>query len=361
MTPVRYRPDVEQVQPDEGDTIAKLEEQFAHIQDTTADHYGHGVRAVHAKAHGIARGTLTVAGNLSPEFAQGLFARAGRYEAVIRISTLPGDLLDDSVLVPRGLALKLIGVEGERLPSSEGDTTQDFVMVNGPAFAAPDAKAFLGNLSMLAKTTDKAEGAKKALSTVLRAFEAGLEAVGHPSATLQQLGGAPSTHPLGETYYTQTPFRYGDYIAKFRLKPVSEALTSLTGVKVDTAGRPDALREEVRRQMIETGGTWALEVQLCTNLDKMPVEDPTVQWDEDASRFVTVATLEVPPQLAWENGVTNAADDALAFSPWHGLAAHRPLGGVNRARRETYVKSAQHRGRVNGCPMHEPRALAEVP
>ncbi len=181
-----------------------------------------------------------------------------------------------------------------------------------------------------------------------------------PSAKLQQMGGAPNTHPLGETYYSQTAFRYGAYIAKFRVKPVSGALTSLTGIAVETSGCPDALREEVRRQMIETGGTWALEVQLCTDLDTMPVEDATVQWDEDASRFHTVATLEMPPQIACENGVTNAADEALAFSPWHGLAAHRPLGGINRARRETYAKSAAYRGRVNGCPMREPTTLAEV-
>ena len=360
-TPVRYSPNVEHLASDEADTLTKLEEQFRHIQDTTAKDYSHGVRAVHAKAHGIARGELTIAGDLSPELAQGLFARPGTYEAVIRISTNPGDLLDDSIGLPRGLALKVIGVEGARLPGSEGDATQDFVLVNGPAFAAPTPKAFLGNLTTLAKTTDTAEGAKKAVSSVLRVFEAGLEAVGHPSAMLQNMGGAPNVHPLGETYYSQTAFRFGDYIAKFRLKPTSRALTSLTGDTIDASDRPDALREEVRRQLIETGGTWALEVQLCTDLDKMPVEDPTVPWDEKASPFHGVATLEIPPQLAWENGVTNAADDALAFSPWHGLAAHQPLGGVNRVRRETYEKSAEHRGRVNGCPMHEPKALAEVP
>lgn len=138
--PVPHSSAVEHLQPDEHETLGKLEEQFALIQHTTAEAYKHGERAVHAKAHGIARGTLTVANGLPPELAQGLFARAGRYEAVIRISTNPGDLLDDSIAVPRGLALKVIGVDGERLPGSEGDTTQDWVMANGPAFAAPDPK-----------------------------------------------------------------------------------------------------------------------------------------------------------------------------------------------------------------------------
>ncbi len=67
--------------------------------------------------------------------------------------------------------MKVIGVEGERLPDSEGDRTQDFVMVNAPAFTAATSKKFLSNLKLLAKTTDKAQGAKKALSAVLRGTE----------------------------------------------------------------------------------------------------------------------------------------------------------------------------------------------
>jgi len=357
---VRYSPDVEKVEPDEGETIEQLNASFREILETTSKDYGHAVRAVHAKAHGIARGTLTVASGLPAELAQGIFAQPGEHEAVIRISTNPGDILDDSIALPRGLALKILDVEGQRLPGSEGDTTQDFIMVNGPVFTAADAKAFGKNLKLLAKTTDHAEGAKKALSGVLRTVEAGLEAVGLPSATLQQLGGAPQVHPLGETYFSQTAFRYGDYIAKIALFPVSPALTELTGDTINTKGRPDAIREAVREVMIEQGGTWELRVQLNTDLDAMPVEDPTVEWDQEASPFVTVATLAVPPQLSWQHGETERTDDALSYNIWHGIDAHRPLGGVNRARKDTYKFSSDFRGRFNGCPMHEPSKLSEL-
>ena len=358
--PVRYSPEVEKVQADEGDTIKQLEEQFRAIQETTSKDYSHAVRAVHAKAHGIARGTLTVKDDLPPDLAQGLFAAAGTYEAIVRISTNPGDLLDDSISVPRGLALKVIGVAGERLPGSEGDTTQDFILVNGPAFAAPDAAHFLSNLKMLAKTTDKGEGGKKALSSVLQTVNAALSAVGVESPKLQQMGGAPQVHPLGETYYSQTPFRYGDHIAKWQLAPVSPELTGLAKETVDVAGRPDGLREEVTRGLVAAGGRWELRVQLNTDLDTMPVEDATKAWDEKESPYRTVATLTVPAQISWEHMTSDAVDDRLSFNIWHGLAAHRPLGNVNRARRETYVESASFRGRFNGCPMHEPRSLAEL-
>ena len=254
----------------------------------------------------------------------------------------------------------MLGVEGERLPGSEGDTTQDFILVNGPAFAAPDADGFLANLKMLAKTTDTAEGAKKALSATLQTLNAGLSAVGVESPKIQQMGGAPQVHPLGETYYSQTPFRYGDHIAKWQLTPVSPELTSLAKETVDTSGRPDALREEVRRGLVEAGGTWELRVQLNTDLDKMPVEDPTKPWDETESPFRTVATLSVPAQISWEHGASDATDDRLSYNIWHGLAAHRPLGNINRARNDTYVESARFRGGFNRCPMHEPRSLADL-
>jgi len=59
----------------------------------------------------------------------------------MRFSTLPGDVLDDSVSTPRGLAMKVIGVEGERLEGSEGDVTQDFVLINVQPSAHPIQKS----------------------------------------------------------------------------------------------------------------------------------------------------------------------------------------------------------------------------
>lgn len=357
--PVRFSPSVEQPMPDEAETIAGLKEQFEKILDTTSQDYQHAVRSVHAKGHGLARGALIVADGLPPELAQGMFATPGRHEAILRFSTNAGDILDDSIRLPRGVALKVLGVEGARLPGSEGDTTQDFVMVNAPAFAAPDAKKFLGNLKLLAGTTDKAEGAKKLLSAVLRSFEAALEAVGGKSTLLSTLGGAKPVHPLGATYFSQTPYRYGDYIAKFQLAPVS-AIRDFADATINASGRPDAIREAVNELLLEQGGTWELRAQLCTDLEKMPVEDASVVWDEDESPYRTVATLEVPPQAGWAYGESERIEDQLSFAPWHGLAAHQPLGGVNRARKEPYKFSADYRGRFNGCPMHEPRTLEDL-
>ena len=224
--PVRYSVDVETFQDDEAATIQDLNSTFDKILETTAKDYEHAVRSVHAKAHGILMGKLTIAANLPPELAQGMFAKPGEHQVFMRLSTNAGDILPDAISLPRGLALKVLDVDGERLPGAEG-RTQNFVMVNGPVFMAKTADKFLGNLKLLAGTTDKMEGTKTVMSTVLRGVNTALEAVGIESAKVQSLGGAPNVDPLGETYFSVTPFRYGDYIAKFSVVPVSTDLLDL--------------------------------------------------------------------------------------------------------------------------------------
>lgn len=359
--PVPFTPNVEVRAEDEAETIQGLNEQIRLIQETTAKDYGTAVRGVHAKGHAIVKGKLEVLPGIAPELAQGLFSTPGSYDALLRFSTLPGDILDDSVSVPRGLAIKLFDVPGERLPGSENNTTQDFILVNGPAFASPTPNAFLANLKMLAKTTDVGEGLKKGLSATMQTLDAALETVGIQSPTIQTLGGAPNTHPLGETYYTQVPLRHGGYIAKLSVAPISINLTELAGSKVDTSGRPGALREDMGEVLIEQDSVWEVRVQLCTDLEKMPVEDTSVVWDEKVSPYVAVARLTVLAQLGWERGLSEHQEQAVAYSPWHGLTAHQPIGGVNRARKPTYERSVQFRGERNGCPVHELRTIGDLP
>ncbi len=352
-TPVYFTDAVETPIADEDQVHRDLIDTMRSIAETTSKDYGHAVRSVHAKAHGILAGELEVAAGLSPELAQGLFAAPGRHKVVMRFSTNPGDILDDSVSSPRGLALKILNVPGERLTDSQGETSQNLVLINSPAFSAPDAKKFLGSLKQLAATTDKAEWAKKLLSATLRGVETALEAVGGKSALLSNMGGTPITHPLGDTYYSAVAFRYGDYIAKFAVAPVSPNLAQLTGDRVNTSDRPDALREVIGETIIEQGGTWELRVQLSTDLDTMPVEDATVEWDEKISPYRTVARITVAPQMSMGTDLASEIDEQTFFSPWHGLAAHRPLGSVNRARRQAYEMSADFRAKFNGCPMHD--------
>ena len=40
----------------------------------------------------------------------------------------------------------------------------------------------------------------------------------------------------------------------------------------------------------------------------------------------------------------SSAGEELVFNPWQSLAAHQPLGGINRLRKPVYLSSAEHRG-----------------
>ncbi|MEE8630104.1 MULTISPECIES: catalase family protein [Methylobacterium] len=353
QSPIRFDPSLEVVQPDEEEVQAEMIRVFRKIQETTLEDYGHAVRGVHAKSHGLLTGRLTVLPGLPPALAQGLFAAPGSYDVVMRLSTNPGDILDDSVSTPRGLAVKVIGVSGERLPEAEGET-QDFVLANAPAFTAPDAKAFLKSLKLLAATTDTPQVFKKVFSAALRGLEGALEAVGGKSATLISLGGHPETHILGETFYSQAALRWGDHVAKVAVAPVAPALTALTGASLNVNGKPNGLREAVSEFFRAHEGVWELRAQLLTDRETMPVEDASKPWPEEASPYVPVARITIAPQESWSDEKVRRLDDGLAFSPWHGLAAHRPLGSVMRARRAVYPSSAGFRAEHNGCPIHAP-------
>jgi hypothetical protein len=362
IRPVPYSPAYETPEKDEAQTQAELAETLLSMSRTMYEHTGEALRSVHAKSHGLLRGELEVLDDLPAELRQGLFATARRYPVVARLSTPPAEKLDDRVSLPRAFSLKVVGVEGARLEGSEGDTTQDFLMINGPAFSAGSAKGFLRNLKLLEKTTDKAEGAKEVLSTVMRGANKVLEAVGIESATIKTLGGHPETHPLGETYFTQVPLLYGPYMAKLSLAPVSPSLQLLTDAPIETEDRPDALRDAVTGffgGQYAGDAEWELRVQLCTDIEKMPLETPDKEWSQEDSPYIPVARLRIPRQAAWDPERVRAIDEGMSFNPWHALAAHRPLGSVMRARRAVYPISAQFRSSHGRCPVMEPRA-AEV-
>ena len=352
--PIRYRPDLEQPEPDEEQVTRDLIGQFRHIGETVHRDSGHAERGVHAKSHGLLRAWVRVLGGLPAALAQGIFAEPATYPAIVRLSTNPGDVLDDSVSTPRGLALKVIGVNGERLPGAAGEN-QDFVLANAPAFSSGTPKQFLKSLRPLAASTDAPQVLKKAFSAAVRGAESVVEALGGRSGTLLSLGGQPETHILGETFYSQVAILYGEHVAKVAVRPASQDLKRLAGAPLDLNGKPDGLREAVAAFFAEHGAEWDLCVQLNTSPDMMPIEDASVAWPEDESPYVAVARITADPQAAWDEVRHERIDDRMSFSPWHGIAAHRPLGAIMRVRKAVYDASSAFRAGANGVALEEPK------
>lgn len=359
--PVRYEARFEHAEDDEAATERGLVDTLRSISEKTLADEGHALRSVHAKSHGLLRGELRVLTGLPPSLAQGLFTTPMAYPIVMRLSTIPGDLLHDSVSTPRGMAIKVVGVEGARLPGSEGQLIQDFVLVNGQRFAALDGKSFLNSLKLLAGTTDKAPGLKKVLSAVARGAEKIIESVGGESVALKSIGGHPETHILGETFYSQVPMLHGPYMAKLSVVPISPGMLLLKDAHLDLSGDPNGLRGAVLDFFSSHSAEWEVRVQLCTDIEKMPIEDASAVWPEDVSAYLPVARITVPPQRAWSEARSAVVDDTYSFSPWHGLAAHRPLGAIMRLRKAAYEMSASFRASQNRLAIQEPTSLDDLP
>ena len=74
-----------------------------------------------------------------------------------------------------------------------------------------------------------------------------------------------------------------------------------------------------------------------------------------------MARIVARPQVAWSAGRSAAVDDGMSFSPWHGLAAHRPIGSVMRVRKAVYAMASRYRSEHNATQVQEPRSLTSLP
>jgi hypothetical protein len=137
--------------------------------------------------------------------------------------------------------------------------------------------------------------------------------------------------------------------------PVSPELAAHAQAPLNVNGIPDGIREAVVEFFRQNGGTWEVRAQLCTSLDDMPVENAAAVWPEKKSPYRAVARITVKPQDAWSLARSAAVDDGMSFSPWHGLAAHRPLGSIMRVRKMAYEMGRRFRAEKTGRPIGEPR------
>ena len=56
----------------------------------------------------------------------------------------------------------------------------------------------------------------------------------------------------------------------------------------------------------------------------------------------------------FDSEAQRAFGENLSYTPWHSLAEHRPLGGINRARKVVYRAISMFRHECNHAPRREP-------
>jgi catalase len=289
-------------------------------------------RDVHSKAHGCVRALVDIASGIDARFRQGVFAQPGKqYRAWIRFSngnTIPQK---DSTGDARGMALKLMGVEGKKLlePEETADT-QDFVMINSPVF-------FIRNVADYARFTRiLADGSRLGYFFNQYSFNPFSWQIRDMILALKTLKKAPDSL-LHERFFSLSAYKLGDLNIKFS----AAACTATPAVSPD---RKDAnfLRSQMKGELSQADGCFNLMVQPQVAGRNMPVEDPTVEWKESDSPFVKLATITVPKQ-EFDTPQQNDFCEALSFNPWHALEAHRPIGGLNRIRKAVYLEDSRYR------------------
>jgi len=342
--PLPYAENVECVPVDEADdiraAIQALEKILRQSREISSEFRGD----VHVKSHGCAAGEFRVLPNLPPELAQGLFGQERTYAAVVRFSNSASQPQPDFIPDGRGMAIKVMDVEGERLASEvSGARTQDFVMVNHPAFFAANVKDFLRFEKILAA----GRGAK--LAAVNDALTGGdwnpLRWHWREALTALQIAAQVPVHPASNTYFSMSPFRFGRYVAKFRARPANELPGTLMDHMKKLGGQPDALRAMLEETLRSQQLLFEFQVQLRTSDKTMPVEDAMAVWPESESPFRTVALLLLPRQEINTEQQREVCRQ-LSFNVWHAVVEHRPLGGINRLRRDVYPISAAWRRQI---------------
>jgi hypothetical protein len=121
----------------------------------------------------------------------------------------------------------------------------------------------------------------------------------------------------------------------------------------------EKLREAMSAHLAGREARFDFLVQVQTDPATMPVENPTIAWDEGASPFRKVATLRIPAQT-FDTPEQMTFCENLSYTPWHALPEHRPLGGINRARKIVYEAISKRRHELNQVARREP-SMEELP
>ncbi len=360
MHPLPYTPDIEVIAEDEATLTSDILEQMAASSRCAFERHRHAIRDAHAKSNGVLKGELVVHENLPPELRQGIFATPRTYQVVARLSSAPSDIHSDKIPAPRGFAVKVMGVDGERLTPELGGANQDFLMVNFPALAFGTIAKYKTMLSLLEANAHAPDTLQRLVAGTAHGAKGLLEALGGTAgATLDGLA-RDNHHPLGETYHTQAAIRFGGHVAKLALRPVSDGVRGLTGKDVPDVGYA-TMRDVISEHFARQGAEYELSAQLCVDLERMPVEDAAIAWPEELSPHRPIATVRFPPQASASPARQVYGDDTLSFNPWNAVEAHRPLGGIMRIRRAAYERSSAFRHAMNARPRIEPSQPSDIP
>ncbi|KAI5360143.1 putative catalase core domain, Catalase superfamily [Septoria linicola] len=348
---------VEDPPPGEQEDIKAVAEQINTQQCQQFDNHRHVYTGTHCRTHGIVKGTFIVHDGLPPHLAQGeLFSQAAEYPAACRYSTEPGAPgFSDTIPAPRGFSMKLFNVGGDSFPTGADVShpqTQDIEFNSTPAIELADAQ-----------TTREIFDIRMGLGTLLETKEMNQALENRNDTELQKARfQVPNAHLASLRQYSQTAYRFGDYVFKYCLVPNTEMQKKLA----DQTIKPESHESDQHHNWLQNfhanhDAEYLFQVQLLENLDEQPVEYAGTEWDSEKYPWQTVATLRIPKQEAFDLERKAFWEDHMRLDPWHGLKSYQPLGSSNRLRKVVYPASSALRRKMNGRKEIWVRSIDEIP
>ena len=79
----------------------------------------------------------------------------------------------------------------------------------------------------------------------------------------------------------------------------------------------------------------------------MPIENAKKPWSKDLSRTSRSPRSAYPRQNPYSPERRIFGDDVLTFNSWRAIVGHRPLGSINRLKKEVYEASSKYRHEMN--------------
>jgi hypothetical protein len=332
--PVRYdEPGVEPSIDNEAELTQEIHSLINRVQGHNFSMHRHGFRGTHVKVQGLVKGTLTVP-ELPEELAQGICAKPAAYDVAMRYANEPSFLQDDRAPGPRGCSMKVFS-----------SPTQDFTFNNAPILELRDLATTIEIFRIREKHFREPE---KIAGAIKQRKDKDLQMA--PS----QL---PNQHFLSYTMYSQSAYRWGPYVVKYALFPTSKVPETPVTNDSDPEQHSQWLQEYfARNEML-----YDLRVQLCEDIKQQPVEDASVQWNEDKYPFRTVAQVKFPSQDSFDSARRSFWDDHMKLNVWAGSDEHRPLGSVNRLRKSLYQESQKKRAKLNNITLDDVKTLDQIP
>jgi hypothetical protein len=278
-------------------------------------------RTLHAKmVAGVTNAILSVDEELPNDFAIGHFIAGATIDASVRLSNASGVSQQDSAPDMRGAALRLRLGEGR---------IHDLLMTSFPVSHARNARQFV-EFAVIAS------GDRETL--IARLVEKfGAEEAQRMGDNIRQ-GVRLCSSMAEESFWGRGAVLWGDQPVRFQLRP----LLVPAGTAHMQCG-PDALRADLAERLARARVSYRFALQRYVDESSTPIEDGAVEWTEQASPPIPIATLVIPQQdLLGSDGIEHSAlVDGMTFNPWNAPPEFRPLGNINRVRGVVYARSAE--------------------